>query len=350
MFRSLIIATASASVTLLLGEGLCRLLPVSTATMSGYYIDEEVMSYPPRHRFTLATGWDLRNSQRLQANDWGFVSDLDFVPDPNAVVLIGDSFVEANMLGDVDRPARQLIAALGGQRPVYGLGSPGTALLDYAQRIRLTSQRLGVRDFVVWADAGDTRQALCGSGNVHSRCLDPITLAPRIERQTPPGVVKRLARHSALLQYFFGQLKLDVGQLWRDLFTRQVPHLRPAASSPQIYPEARQHAIAVIDAVVDNFFREIAPFRGGRLVFVLDGRRSAEEPSNDLRDTERDHLIARLRAGGAEVIDLEPVFRRHLRNSPLSVEVGPYDAHLNSLGVRLVMEQAAKVLRSQASR
>jgi len=348
--RAFVIALASTLTALLLAEGLCRVLPVSTATMSGYYADDDVMSYPPGHRFTVATGWDLRNPQRLRANNWGFVSDLDFVPDSKAVALIGDSFVEASMLGDTDRPARQLFAALGERRPVYGLGSPGTALLDYAQRIRLASQRLGVRDFVVWADAGDTRQALCGSGNVHSRCLDPSSLAPRIERQALPGVVKRLARHSALLQYVFSQLKLDGGQLFRELFTRKVPHQQLAADSSQIDSRALQRAITVIDAVADNFFREVAPFRSGRLIFVIDGRRSAKEPQGDLRDMERLHLIARLRAGGAEVVDLEPVFRSHLRNSRLSLEVGPYDAHLNSLGVRLVMEQAAAALKGGLSR
>ncbi len=353
MGRQLLVACATVLATLLLGEVLCRLLPVSTATMSGYPIDADVMGYPPGHRFTVSTGWDLRNPQRLVANNWGFVSDIDFVSEPRAVALVGDSFVEASMLDDHSRPARQLHRALGAARPVYGLGSPGTALLDYAQRVRLAHQRLGVRDFVIWADAGDARQALCGSGNVHSRCLDPGTLEPRIERQPAPGAIKRVARHSALLQYVFGQLKVEPHELARTAFLRQVPAEARAsapAGAPRVEPLALQRALAVVDAVVAQFFVELSPYPDLRLIFVVDGRRSATLPPGELKDRERTRLLAQLRAHGATVVDLEPVYRNHLGRSRLSLEVGPYDAHLNALGVGLVMQQAAVALQAQAPR
>ncbi len=190
-----------------------RLLPVSTATMTGYYGDPDLLVYPPDHYWTASTGWDLRNPQNLRSNPQGFASDIDFVPDVAALALVGDSYVEASMLRSQDRPATQLASLLRTPRPVYALGSPGTALLDYAQRIRWASQTLKVVDFVVWMEAGDVRQSLCGSGNVHSRCLDPQTLLPRIKRLPPPPTLKRWARHSALAQYVFGQLKLNPAQL-----------------------------------------------------------------------------------------------------------------------------------------
>lgn len=356
MLRTAAVAIAAALATVLAAEGVLQLLPVSGATKSGYHIDDAVMGYPPHHRFTVSTGWDLRNPQRLAANNWGFVSDTDFVPDPNAVALVGDSFVEASMLGQPQRPGAQLqaqLAALGQPRPVYAFGSPGTALPDHAQRVRLAHQRLGVRDFVLWVDAGDARQALCGAALAHSRCLDPQTLAPRTERQAPPGTLKQLARHSALLQYVFGQLKLDVGTLARTAFRREVP-AEPGAAATAAPPAAPDPAVlarrrAVIDAVVTQFFADVAPYRGGRLLFVVDGRRSAGEPQQALIDLERAHLMARLREGGAEVIDLEPLYRGHMRRSRLSLEVGPYDTHLNALGVRTVMQAAAARLARGAS-
>ena len=135
----------------LLAELVCRVLPVSTATVTGYHLDPLILTYPSGHRFRTATGWDLRNAQTLQANNLGFVSDVDFVPDPQAVALIGDSYVEASMLPSTDRLGPQLQRHLG-DRPVYAMGGPGSSLLDYAERIRLGSERLGVRDFVVFLD------------------------------------------------------------------------------------------------------------------------------------------------------------------------------------------------------
>ena len=48
---------------LLMLELLFRLLPVSTSTETAYNTDPLILNYPPYHRWTAATGWDLRNAQ-----------------------------------------------------------------------------------------------------------------------------------------------------------------------------------------------------------------------------------------------------------------------------------------------
>jgi hypothetical protein len=93
---------------LIAAEAALQLLPVSTATMRGYHHDADVLTYPSHHRWQTATGWDLRNAERLQSNNWGFAAARDFLPDPRAIALIGDSYVEASMLPVSDRPAAQL--------------------------------------------------------------------------------------------------------------------------------------------------------------------------------------------------------------------------------------------------
>jgi hypothetical protein len=192
-------------------EALLRALPVSTATMTDYHFDPDLRTYPAHHEWTVSTGWDLRNPQRLRSNNFGFAAHRDFDADPRAVALVGDSYVESSMLDAALRPGKQLEGELGGSRTVFAMGSPGTALLDYAQRVRFASERFGITDFVIWLERGDARQALCGSGNVHSRCLDRQTLAPRIERMPPPSAAKRALRHVALAQYFAGQLAFRGG-------------------------------------------------------------------------------------------------------------------------------------------
>lgn len=334
---------------LLLAEGACRLLPVSTATMIGYHVDADVMTYPPGHAFTISTGWDLRNAQKVRANNWGFASHTDFAHDPSALALIGNSYVEASMLDPSDRPARRLQTELGDVRPVYGFGSPGTALMDFSQRVRLSREKFGTREMVIWADAGTARQSRCGQANVHSRCLDPSTFDLRTVRQPPAGSLKQAARHSALLQYVFAQLKVDADKLARATIGQSSTSApsRPTALSPAAVDDAaKARALAVIDAAVSRFFHEIEPWSDTlRILFIVDGRRSATAPVGDLRDLERQYFIRQLQAHGAEVIDLEPVYRQHMQVSRLSLEVGPYDTHLNALGVQLVMKQVAERVR-----
>ncbi|WP_397534925.1 hypothetical protein [Roseateles sp.] len=324
-----------------------RLLPVSTATLTGYYIDADLLTYPPGHSWKVATGWDLRNAQRLQANSHGFASHREFESNPNAVALIGDSYVEASMLAAQDRPGAQLERQLGG-RAVFPLGTPGTALLDYAQRIRYASERFGVKDFVVLMEAGDARQSLCGSGNVVSRCLDAKTLQATVERQAAPSTAKRWLRHSALAQYINSQLKFRPEAFWRSVWTRQTPELQAAKPDDLDRATVRQADVErsrqVIDAVLDRFFSEIAPYAKGRLVIAVDGSRGVEPTPPSDGQFERAYLIASLRERGATVVDLESIFRKHALASGRSLEVGPYDAHLNAIGVGLAMQASTSAL------
>lgn len=342
-FRT-VLALLAALVAL---ELLLRLLPVSTATLTGYHTDPDLLTYPAHHQWRVATGWDLRNPQTLQANNLGFAAGVDFQPDPRAVALIGDSYVEASMLDAADRPGAVLQRLLP-DRPVYAMGGPGSSLLDYAQRIRWSHERLQVRDFVLLLERFDARQSLCGSGNVHSRCLDPATLAPRVERQPAPGRAKRVLRHSALAQYLAGQIRVQPQALARAMFTRVTPEsaaeaaVPPVPRAPSDNEKAQMHRRT--DAVVRAFFDAAGPHLAGRLVVLVDGRRGGPAAVPELIDLERSRLIERLRAGGAGVVDLETDFARHAAASRRSLDVGPYDGHLNGLGTRLAMGRAAAEL------
>lgn len=330
---------------LLLLEIIFRLLPVSTSTETGYYIDPLILSYPPRHHWTTSTGWDLRNAQRLESNNLGYVSDHEFAWNDKAVALIGDSFVEASMLAAPDRPGAQLERELD-KRPVFAMGNPGTALLDYAERIRFAHTHFGVRDFVVLMERGDVKQSLCGSGNINGPCLDEATFAPRLEKQPQPGALKQMARHSALAQYLFSQLKFSPKRLWSQAIGPRQPIA--AASPAQVdgrlaTPPAA--AAPYVDVVTATFFKRIKSYVTGRLVIVIDSNKSALSQGQSIPDPSRTRFIALARAAGAVVVDTEPLFKAHFARSNLSLDVGPYDGHFNPLGVKLVTGAAANALR-----
>ncbi|WP_169261496.1 hypothetical protein [Aromatoleum diolicum] len=319
-------------------------LPVSSATETGYYSDPLIITYPPGHQWTTATGWDLRNAQRNRSNNAGFLADRDFVYEERAVALVGDSYVEASMLAAADRPGAQLERSLG-DRPVYAMGGPGSALLDYAERIRLAHEQYGVRDFVVLMERGDVRQSLCGSGNIHGPCLDRQSLQPRTETQAAPGLAKRILRHSAFAQYLFSQLKFSPERLWRQIVMQSGPvaPTKPAVAGGMANRAGLARAdapVREVDAVAEAFFSRIKPYVSGKLVIVIDSDRAGPNTGMPVPDADRARFISLARAAGALVIDTEPVFREHFARYPLKLEVGPYDGHMNALAVRLAMQAA----------
>ena len=189
------------------------------------------------------------------------------------------------------------------------------------------------------------KQSLCGSGNIDAQCLDPKTLEPRRKKQPPPGLLKRIFRHSALAQYAFGQLKFSPQRAWHQAFaTAHATVTQPDATrSAALTPPAQ--TAPYIDVVARTFFERIKPYAAGRLVIVLDSDRSALAKGQLKPDPSRARFIELARASGATVIDTEPIFRAHFAQSNLSLEVGPYDGHFNALGVSLVTQAAAAALR-----
>lgn len=327
-------------------ELLFRALPVSTATNTGYHFDPMILTYPAHHRFTMSTGWDLRNAQTLQANNLGFAADRDFVPDSRAVALIGDSYVEASMLPAALRPGAQLQQLLGPSRPVYAMGTPGAMLLDHAERIRFASERLDVRDFVVFIAAGDVRQSLC---TVSPACLDPRTLVAGEHRRPSPDLVKRWLRESAFAQYLFSQLKVSLDKLGPSLAALPgsvVPGARSASEAPARPRTERETPPEVVDLVCQRFLDAVRPHVRGRLVLVINAPGDGQVTSP--QDVENRRLAELVIQAGVTVVDMAPIFRDHAARSPLSLDVGPYDHHLNGLGMSLVARAAVTALGSTA--
>ena len=93
-----------------------------------------------------------------------------------------------------------------------------------------------------------------------------------------------------------------------------------------------------------SFFERVRPWVTGRLVVVLDRQRNGEPPSELDAEVERFARLAQER--GATVVDMAPLYREHATRSTLSLSVGPYDGHLNALGLGLVARAAGDALRN----
>ncbi|MDB5816052.1 MAG: hypothetical protein JWN23_3169 [Rhodocyclales bacterium] len=321
-------------------ELLCRLLPVSTSTGTGYHFNPDIVTYPAHYDFVLSSGWSLHNVQHLHSNNFGFIDGRDFVRDPTAIALIGDSFVEANMLPAQQRPAPQLESRLGG-RAVYALGGPGSSLLDYVERVKFAQDHFDIRTFVIVIERSDVRQTLCGSGNVHSPCLDPSSLALRHERQAPTGRVKDLVRHSALAQYLFSQLRLKPDQLLAQLFPPRNTHQAKDDTPPE---DRIDDATAQI--IIQRFLNDLPRNAGQRYILVFDSERDAIEHDVKRISRVRQQFMQAAAEAHMDIVDTAPFFIAYHARSPLNLEVGPSDGHWSPVAISMVMGAVAPKLRT----
>ncbi|RIX45481.1 MAG: hypothetical protein D3M94_11625 [Rhodocyclales bacterium GT-UBC] len=326
-------------LALLLLELCCRLLPVSTATYTGYHVAPNILTYPPHHRFTIASGWDLKNAHHHQANNYGFLADHDFAFNPQAIGLVGDSFVEANMLPPHDRLAAQLEKALGGQT-VFALGGPGSSLLDYGERIEFAHQTFGINQFVVVLERGDIRQARCGSGHNHGPCFDPHSRSSRLLHQPAADWKKRLIRESALAQYVFSQLKVDPAKFWKQSASTSDSQGK-ATSVPDIDDSANEEML--ISRLFFDRLESIQP--PPHVLFVTDAdRKNLMNESSTAPDPLKQFKELAHRKAYA-VIELDEPFRHFLHQGKLILEVGPADSHWNAAAVQVVTKQIATQLK-----
>ena len=175
----------------------------------------------------------------------------------------------------------------------------------------------------------------------------PVSVTSKI-----PGVPVQTAilRQSALAQYLVSQLKFDSQRLWRQAFGGLQQHsATKAATTPQTTAnkDPMLDTLApALDAVTHAFFARVKPFvAAGQLVIAIDSDRSALYATGRIKpDPARARFIALAVAASAVVVDTEPLFRNHLAQSPLKLDVRPYDGHLNALGIKLVMQAAAAQL------
>jgi hypothetical protein len=328
-------------VALMVSEVLLRFLPVSTATHTDYYLTSSIITYPPYHKFVMATGWNLSNAHYHQANNYGFLTNRDFFENTDAIAVIGDSYVEANMLEESERVGRQLENKLA-NRPVYALGGPGSSLLDYVERARFAQSHFGVKDFVFIIELGDVRQTLCGSNNIHGPCIDSKTLT--LSSNAKPvkvDFVKKVLRESALVQYLFSQLRLKPETLAKQLFA-DIFNKIETKPSKKIADSENVDSVAV-DRIVYSFLSNLPKNKDGHVILVFDSYRdcSANETPVRNRFIEMTQQLVDI-----EIIDTKPIFCEFSESTKLNLNVSPADGHWNRLAHGLVAEAVASKFTS----
>ena len=329
--------------------------------------DNPVVRFQPHREFVWSRDWDFSIVNRVRVNNFGFVSDFDY--DPHAadplLAVIGDSYVEALMVPFGQTCAGRLAAALAGRARVYAFGVSGAPLSQYlafAEYVRDTFRPAGLAIVVIENDYDESLRKYARWAGMHQfvERSDGRLVLERNDFEV--GLLRRLARKSALMRYLVGNL--DVGAQIGKLIGGAVAsgegggrsggraNGSPAAApdgSPAREPAREPARVADAKRAVDAFLDRLPAASGlepDRIAFVVDGLRAyvyaEREPQGETYgDVMRRYFMANAVRRGYETIDLHPAFVAHYETHRRRFE-WPQDFHWNALGHEVCFDAVAR--------
>jgi hypothetical protein len=319
---------------LAVAEIVLRFLPVTTGLHS-VAVDaaHPILHFEPDFEFVYSRGWNLRDVVRGRVNNAGWVNAQDYTREAGLplIAVIGDSFIEAQMVPYAETLQGRLAAALKGKARVYSIAASGAPLSQFAVFAGYAVHELGAAVVIVnianydfaLADAAYNRPAgmwvYDGTGDAKALTLIPYQ----------PGWLREAARRSALARYLLLDLRLDRTLAAAHLIASLTP-MPPANAA------GADTRLAAAKAVIPLFLRDLARQTGlppDKVAFTMDGVRypylagTADPHTEALRRSFRDAT----QANGYETVELDPYFFARYRQDGVRLDI-PNDGHWNAAG------------------
>lgn len=338
-------------------ELVMRFLPVRDSFMAlPVNAANPIIHYPPHSSIRYSLGSTFQIVQDKKSNNYGFLDDHDYVPTTKPLmVLIGDSFIEAQQVANQATAQALVQQQLGGRGRFYGIGiqsSPLSQYLAFAQFARQEFQPGAMAFSIV---ANDFDESLLKYRQLSSPGMHLFTDTSAdahlqlLEYDGHRENVRDLLRHSALVRYLYLTARLSPGTLLKALpFNKEAEAAQPRFGG--VNAEASAEKLADSHRVVDLFFQYL-PEKSGlpadKIVFVLDGMREVRsETMQQAADSSyfglmRQYFAQIARQRGYEVVDMHPVFYQAQQDGQ-TVDFVPLDWHWNENGHKLVAGEIQK--------
>src|ERR1043165_7534073 len=262
---NLLLSLASIAFCLLSAEVVLRFLPVSTGLRSmPVTAADPVLHFTPNRPFLNSLGWTMHNVVQGRVNNAGFVNDQDYVRDgPPLIAVIGDSFIEAQMVAYPETLQGRLPAAFKEKFRGYSFAGSGAPLGQYLIWAGYAVKEFGARAVVINV-----------VGNDFDESLTAYRIGPGFWQYAPDadgvlqlklnpyqaGTLISLVRHSALARYLIINLGIQ-NRIFSIRWLGELIFGKPANAQPRYAgnTDASTDEKRMRDslAAIDAFFRDI---------------------------------------------------------------------------------------------
>ncbi len=362
MMRFLALASFSVLIGLAAGllgaEALLRFLPVNEPMMTQpVNADAPIMRFAPNRDLTWSRGWRFHRVNRVHVNNYGFVADYDYRPDgPGPLVaVIGDSFIEAAMVPFPETLTGRLLKRLDGKARVYAFAASGAPLSQYLAWADHARREFRPDALVVNIVGNDFHYSLLrynAAPGFHLFADDGQGGLKLSRMDYAPGLMRRIARRSALAMYLATNLNLPAA--WERLKRGAPTPMDMVGNVPaRLGAEAVRETIRAIDAFL-AMAPDAAGLPPGRIVLAVDANRpgiyQGRERHGSFFGKMRARLLARAREEGFETVDLSEAFNAAWKRDAKAFEF-PDDGHWNAHGHAVAADAvgATAVIRALAS-
>lgn len=331
---------------LLVAEIVLQFLPVGTGLRAADVTAENpVFHFTPSQSFVFSEGADLAMVNRGHVNNAGFVNDQDYRKrDPLPLLaIVGDSYIEAQMVPFASTVEARVAAALAGKYRVYSFGASGAPLSQYLIWARFAVQEYGARAVVITVVGNDFDESLMAYKSAPGFWYYAPDAKGELRLRLVEfhrGFLRTLFQYSALAHYLYINVGLNrfmsamndaVDPVGTAIAAEQKPYFGNTAA------EASPQRVADSQRAIDAFFRDLPALVGlppNRILFITDGFRYPDVAvlgAGSYFDRMRRAFRAKAQSLGYEVIDLDPLFFARHRKTGERFDY-PRDAHWNAIG------------------
>lgn len=326
------------------------LLPVSGRGVYGSRFDPQwpVHHMLPNSSFTYSAGWALKNVHVGKTNNMGYAAPFDYVPGSEAIMVIGDSYVES-LMNSYDETLQGMLSSILNQpTKVMHFGTAGASLADYLAVAEIIPSRFKTSWAVFVISDGDFVDGFTPAPGYYGWDDSPALVTLR-SQEFERGPLATWGRRLALIRYVRYNLKTTFGRL----FDFSISSPGPKGCKSVRLTEADR---ALVNKVTPLLAKSLS-VDPSHVMLVFDSDRRALEGVYSTIDRScptRDSVsLQALRAAaarsGMHVIETRELFERFHRSTGLPLDNAPEDLHWNGNAHRLVAQQVAAIINRSAS-
>ncbi len=344
---SFFISTFKALSSFLLGvlivflgfEGVLRVLPSIDMPQADF--NNAITRFYANKEFTYSMGWQMFKPIRGRVNNYGFPSEHDYQEGQEAVLVIGDSHVEAIMISQQKRMQDILGAKL--PYPVFTMGFSGYSLADYIKIAEYGFEKFKPRALVFLILPTDLPESFVSRGRglhfIPDIKTGEIKKSPMI-KSAGRILLDKATVISATVRYLRFNLKLQhkIKEIWqKDGERGDSEKAKASENKTQVDSDKK--------IIVQALFKRLALLTQEKNVpvyILLDGNRRLIYKGENKNIEEFADIKQYAALMGFKVIDLQSPFWDYYHATGRRLDFSPFDLHWNHDGHRIAAEEILK--------